>query len=73
MNAIRALPANTRFPPVRLPAHRGALDDSWRAYATKDDGDRLPPGVAYPLILLMSVGGWAVIATVGLWLYRVLG
>jgi hypothetical protein len=73
MNAIRALPANTRFQPLRLPAYRGPRDDSWRADAAEDEGDRLPPGVAYPLILLMSVGGWAVIATVGLWLYRVLG
>jgi hypothetical protein len=73
MNAIRALPATARFQPLRLPAHRGTMDDAWRPDAAEDEADRLPPGVAYPLILLMSVGGWAVIATIALWLYRVLG
>jgi hypothetical protein len=49
------------------------MDDGWRPDAAEDEADRLPPGVAYPLILLMSVGGWAVIATIALWLWRVLG
>ena len=33
-----------------------------------DDEERLPPNVAFPLIILLSLSCWAVILTVVLWL-----
>ncbi|MDE2333764.1 MAG: hypothetical protein KGK10_04445 [Rhodospirillales bacterium] len=68
MNAVPALPVTARFQPVTAPASHGGVEEAWR-----EERDRLPPGLAYPIILLLSVGGWAVVATVGLWLYRILG
>ncbi len=36
-----------------------------------DDEERLPPNVAFPLIILLSLSCWAVILTVVLWLVRI--
>ncbi len=36
-----------------------------------DDEERLPPNVAFPLIILLSLSCWAVILTVVLWLLRI--
>ncbi len=68
-----AVPAATSFQPLSAPASHGPVQDAWRHEVWDEERDRLPPGSAYPIILLLSVGTWALIATVGLWLYRVLG
>ncbi len=73
MDAVRVLPAAHGFEPLAVIAHRDALGEAERSDVWSDEDDRLPPGIAYPIILLFSVSGWALIVTVGLWLYRVLG
>ena len=73
MDGVPALPVAARFQPLPAPIRHGALDEVWGGEARQEERDRLPPGVAYPIILLLSAGGWALITTVGLWLYRVLG
>ena len=70
--ALSAFPLAARFQPMPSPARESTFEDVWRGEAEWDDTDRLPPNVAYPVILLLSVGSWALIATVGLWLYRVI-
>lgn len=73
MDAVPVLQAATPFPSLAGPTGDGALDDARREDAWVMDDDRLPPGIAYSIILLLSVGSWALIATIGLWMYRVLG
>jgi hypothetical protein len=73
MDAVPALHAAARFAPLPAPAHHGALEEARRGESWETEEDRLPTGIAYPIVLLLSVGAWALIATVGLWLYRVLG
>ncbi len=68
-----AVPAATSFQPLAAPASHGAVQDAWRREVWDEERDRLPPSSAYPIILLLSAGAWALIATVGLWLYGVLG
>ncbi len=73
MDAVRVLPSAPGFQPLPAVTHRGALEEAASREARHDEDDRLPPGIAYPIIVLLSVGGWALIVTIGLWLYRVLG
>lgn len=81
MNAVPALrvsplgvsPLAARISTLPAPAHHAPFEETRRGEFWVDESDRLPPGVAFPIILLLSVGSWALIATVGLWLYRVLG
>ena len=73
MEAVPVLPVAVRFQPVAAAASHGAVEEAWRGEVRREERDRLPPDIAYPVVLLLSVGGWALIATVGLWLYRILG
>lgn len=73
MNALPILPPAQGFQTLPAAIHRVALEEAGSREAWHDDDDRLPPGIAYPIILLFSVSGWALIVTIGLWLYRVLG
>jgi hypothetical protein len=73
MDAVPALHAAARFPPLPAPARHGEPEEARRGESWQNEEDRLPTGIAYPIVLLLSVGGWALIATIGLWLYRVLG
>ena len=73
MDAVRVLPAVPRFQPLSADTDHGAWAKTGSGETWSDEDDRLPPGIAYPIILLFSVSGWALIVTVGLWLYRVFG
>lgn len=65
------LPARGMLPPM---AEKGR--ESWPPAddvlaASPGDDDRLPVGLAGTLIILISLGCWALVITVALWLIRV--
>jgi hypothetical protein len=68
-----ALPAAGGFQPLPAPGYHGATGEARHIEAWESERGRLPTGVAYPIILLLSVGAWALMATIALWLYRALG
>jgi hypothetical protein len=53
------------------PGHLMAPMTSAARVEASDDADRLPAGVAATVVIVLSLGLWALIITVVLWLIRV--
>lgn len=70
MSAARSLPDAIAIASYGTPRY---AEEVHPVAATFDEDERLPRGVAYAIILLLSVACWGLIATVGLWLWQVMG
>ncbi len=66
--------ADPAVPQIRCPPWSAGLGHASRHHAARardDEECRLPVGLAAPLILLVSIGLWAVAIATGLWLIRI--
>lgn len=68
-----AVPIYRQTLPPGPPDLAGTLDEEELGLAFDLEDDRLPWDTAFPLILLLSLGAWALVATVALWLIDVMG
>lgn len=73
MSAARSLPTAVAIASLDEPSYDDVFEDVRPIAIAYEEEERLPRGIAYAIILLMSVACWGLIATVGLWLWQVLG